>query len=110
MSFFCDNSSGFEERMSNMQTLTAAEEELYSTAQDVPEKVAELEKSMEGMMAGGHLTKAELAAMIKDLQEKEEHLQTLIATAGEDKVKLFRLRELMLKKKELLVCAHIKQI
>jgi hypothetical protein len=79
---FCfDNPSGFEERMSNMQTLTAAEEELYSTAQDVPEKVAELEKSMEGMMAGGHLTKAELAAMTKDLEEKEEQLQVLIATA-----------------------------
>jgi hypothetical protein len=80
-----------------------------SGAQDVPKKVAELDKSME-RMGGGHLRNAELAAMIKDLQEKEEHLQTLIATAGEDKVKLFRLRELMLKKKELLVCAHIKQI
>ena len=44
--------AGFEERMTNMQALTAAEEELYNTAQDVPEKVAELEKSMEGMMAG----------------------------------------------------------
>ena len=30
---------GFEERMTNMQPLTAAEEELYNTAQDVPEKV-----------------------------------------------------------------------
>ena len=30
---------------------------------------------------GGHLTKAELAAMVKDLQDKEEQLQTLIATA-----------------------------
>ena len=30
---------GFEERMTNMQPLTAAEEELYNTAQEVPEKV-----------------------------------------------------------------------
>jgi len=30
---------GFEERMTNMQSLTAAEEELYNTAQDVPDKV-----------------------------------------------------------------------
>ena len=43
---------GFEERMTNMQPLTAAEEELYNTAQDVAEKVAELEKSLEGMMGG----------------------------------------------------------
>jgi len=78
-----------------------------SGAQDVPKKVAELDKSME-RIGGGHLTNAELAAMIEDLQEKEEHLHTLIATAGEDKEKLFRLRELKLKKKELLVCAHIK--
>ena len=31
--------AGFEERMTNMQPLSAAEEELYNTAQDVPEKV-----------------------------------------------------------------------
>jgi hypothetical protein len=76
----------------------------------VPGEVAELETSKEGMMGGGHLTKAEFAAMIQDLQEKEEQLKTFIATAGEDREKLFRLRDLMLKKKELLVCVHIKQI
>ena len=31
--------TGFEERMTNMKPLTTAEEELYNTAQEVPEKV-----------------------------------------------------------------------
>ena len=75
--------AGFEERMTNMQALTAAEEELYNTAQEVPEKVAELEKSMEGMMAGGHLTKAEIDTMVQDLQDKEAQLQGMIASAKE---------------------------
>ena len=51
-----------------MQPLTAAEDELYNTAQEVPEKVSELEKSLEGMMAGGHLTRSELDVMIKELK------------------------------------------
>jgi len=44
-------------------------------------QVTELEKSLEGMMSGGHLTKTELEAMIKDLKEKEDQLTLLIATA-----------------------------
>jgi hypothetical protein len=61
---------GFEERMTNMQPLTKEEDELYNSAQQLQEKVAELEKQLEGMTEGGHLTKTEIATMVADLNEK----------------------------------------
>ena len=38
--------------------------------------------------AGGHLTKTEIDMMCKDLQDKEEQLQTLIATAQVEQLTL----------------------
>jgi hypothetical protein len=46
--------AGFEERMTNMQPLTPQEDELYNSAQSLPEKAAELEAQLEGMMSGGY--------------------------------------------------------
>ncbi len=61
---------GFEERMTNMQPLSKEEDELYNSAQFLPEKVAELEKQLEGMVEGGHLTKTEISTLISDLNDK----------------------------------------
>jgi hypothetical protein len=39
--------TSFEERMTNMQQLSKDEDELYNSAQDLPEKIAQLEKQLE---------------------------------------------------------------
>lgn len=44
--------TSFEERMTNMQQLSKDEDELYNSAQDLPEKIAQLEKQLE---VGHHL-------------------------------------------------------
>lgn len=70
--------ASFEERMTNMQQLSKDEDELYNSAQFLPEKIADLEKQLEGMMAGGHLTKSEMDNMIRDFSEKLLQLEEVI--------------------------------
>ncbi|EKX47700.1 hypothetical protein GUITHDRAFT_137444 [Guillardia theta CCMP2712] len=75
--------AGFEEKMSKMEQLTASEDELYNTAQDVPGKVSELEKQLEGMMTGQHLTRKKtdkLEAAMAALQAKIQGLKDATPT------------------------------
>ena len=68
----------FEERMTKMQPLSKEENELYNTAQLLPEKVQELEKQLEGMVEGGHLTKTEVSNMITELNDKLQLVDSMI--------------------------------
>lgn len=69
---------GFEERMSNLQPLTKEEDELYNSGQFLHEKIAEVEKQLEGMVEGGHLTKAEISVMTTELSEKLQQAKSYI--------------------------------
>jgi len=73
--------TSFEERMTNMQQLSKDEDELYNSAQDLPEKIAQLEKQLEGMMTGGHLTRSEMDNMIRDFSEKLVQVEDMVDKA-----------------------------